>query len=84
MASNLREVINRDEAIQRFEEAILPMVIRDCEQDGEIDKPARREAWNNFTDFLCKSEEISDWQYENWEHPECTERRVVRHRRVLL
>ena len=73
---DLYKVISRDEAIERFEGTILPMVIHDCEQDGIIDKPARREAWNNFTDYLCKGEEISDWQYENWSQPESCERNI--------
>jgi hypothetical protein len=29
-----------------------------------------REAWNNWTDGLCKDGEISDWQYENWSQPD--------------
>jgi len=72
---NLNSVISRERAIERFEETILPMVIRDCEQDGEFDEPARSEAWNNFTDYLCKSEVISDWQYANWSQPKCCDRK---------
>ena len=68
---DLYKVITRDEAIERFENNILPMVIQSCEQDGHVDGPARREAWNNWTDMLCKDGEISDWQYNNWTQPEC-------------
>ncbi len=75
---DLYSVITRDEAILRFEQNILPMVIQSCEQDGELDGPARREAWNNWTDMLCKDGEISDWQYANWSQPECCERNVYR------
>jgi len=39
------------------------------EADGVPDWPARREAWNNWTDSLCKDYEISDWQYANWSQP---------------
>jgi hypothetical protein len=33
------------------------------------DKIAKRESWNNFTDSLCKSDNISLKQYENWDQP---------------
>ena len=71
---DLYKVITRDEAIERFEAFELPAVIEECEQDGELDGPARREAWNNYTDYLCKDDQISDWQYANWTQPECCER----------
>ena len=29
----------------------------------------RREAWNNFTDALCKSRQITLRQYETWTAP---------------
>jgi hypothetical protein len=29
----------------------------------------RREAWNNYTDMLCKERRITTWQYENWTNP---------------
>lgn len=34
-----------------------------------LDTVARSEAWNNFTDSLCKEGKISDWQYNNWTNP---------------
>jgi len=33
------------------------------------DIPALREAWNNYTDSLCKGGEISSRQYETWTNP---------------
>ena len=54
-----------------FEADILPMVQEAHEQDGEPDWPARREAWNNWTDSLCKDGLISDWQYHNWTQARC-------------
>ena len=33
------------------------------------DKPALREAWNNFTDSLCKDGLITERQYETWANP---------------
>ena len=29
----------------------------------------KREAWNNFTDSLCKEGYISENQYNNWTNP---------------
>ena len=66
MAKNLNDVITWVQACDLFEVAVLPGVIATYEQDGEPDWPARREEWNNWTDSLCKSGEISDWQYANW------------------
>ncbi len=73
MAKNLDTVILWEDAVTMFKETELPY-IRETERRGHIDEVMRREAWNNFTDYLCKDELISDWQYENWEHPECCER----------
>jgi len=69
MANNLYSVITWKEAVEQFNENILPQVQKEFEQDGIKDIPARSEAWNNWTDSLCKDELISDWQYENWSHP---------------
>ena len=33
------------------------------------DKVALREAWNNFTDFLCKDRQITAKQYDTWSNP---------------
>ena len=33
------------------------------------DWPARSEAWNNYTDMLCKDGQITSKQYETWAHP---------------
>jgi len=59
------------DACDIFEADILPMVKEAHEQDGEPDWPARREAWNNWTDSLCKDALISDWQYANWTQAPC-------------
>ena len=67
---NLDTVMTRDEAWDRFKTYILPSIIAWYEADGVIDKHARREEWNNYTDALCKDGLISDWQYANWTHPD--------------
>jgi hypothetical protein len=71
--SSLSTVITRDEAIIRFETELLPLIIEEFEQDGVPDIPARSEAFNNWTDALCKDGEISEWQYNNWTHPDSCE-----------
>ena len=78
---NLDTVMKWEEAEAFFIENILPG-IRETErlhgrEHGSIDEPMRSEVWNNWTDSLCKNELISDWQYENWSHPECCEREVT-------
>jgi len=69
--SSLSTVITRDEAIVRFEAEVLPGIQDMFEQDGERDIPARSEAFSDWTDALCKNNEISEWQYNNWTHPPC-------------
>ena len=71
MATNLSTVLTREQAIQQFEAFVLPTVKAIHEQDGQLDEPARSEAWNDWTDSLCKDGIISDWQYANWTHPDC-------------
>ena len=33
------------------------------------DKPARCEAWNDYTDGLCKDRQITSKQYSTWANP---------------
>ena len=71
MASQLDSVILWSDAVEQFTEMILPMVQQRHERDGEPDIVARSEAWSNYVDSLHAEEVISDWQLENWEHPDC-------------
>ena len=71
MATNLPHVTLFADACEYFTTEILPMIQEQYEQDGCPDWPARCEAWNNWTDMLCKDGEISEWQYANWSHPPC-------------
>ncbi len=73
MARDIDNPMLWQDAVNEFTTLILPMVQRAHEQNGEPDNPARCEAWNNWTDSLCKSGIISDWQYENWSHPPCND-----------
>ena len=78
MASDLHTVKTRDEAIEQFERDILPaLIVQETMWQGgtwqHADECFRSETWNNWTDAMCKNREISDWQYENWSHPDCCE-----------
>ena len=78
MATDLNTVILWEQAVEMFEQEYLP-AIRQVEQRNNggkayVDGTMRREEWNNFTDMLCKNNEISDWQYENWGQPDCCEK----------
>ena len=68
MAANLDSVMTWEQACEQFESEVFPCVQAQYEQDGVPDWPARREAWNNWTDSLCKNGQISDWQDANWSH----------------
>jgi hypothetical protein len=61
--------MTKKQAEQQFKNEVLPAIKRHYESDGIIDKPARRTAWNDFTDMLCKDGQITDHQYNNWSHP---------------
>jgi len=74
MSQNLRTVMLWKDACEYFTREILPEIQKEHELDGTgKDIPARCEAWNNWTDMLCKDGQISDWQYENWSHPPCND-----------
>lgn len=61
--------MTKREAVALFKADILPSVKAQYERDGRIDRPARAEAWNNWTDMLCKERRITLHQYETWTHP---------------
>ena len=73
MAANLPHVMTFAQACDLFTDEILPMIQEAHEQDGQPDWPARREAWNNWTDALASDGQISDWQVHNWGHPACND-----------
>ena len=68
------------DAVRYFEDNILPLIIiEETEWQGgrwqHVDEPHRCETWNNWTDMLCKDGQISDWQYDNWSHPDYLQER---------
>jgi len=50
----------REDVVERFHHEILIGMNLD-------DDTAVSEAWNNWTDMLCKDKEITGWQYQNWD-----------------
>lgn len=54
--------MNKKEAIQRFKDEELGAI-------SLTDQPALDQAWNDWTDALCKNGEITDKQYGTWVHP---------------
>lgn len=61
--------MTKRQALAEFRSEILPAVRQQFEQDGRRDLPARREAWNIYTDALCKGRQITLKQYESWTGP---------------
>lgn len=61
--------MRKEEAVRYFKLYVLPCVKDAYEQDGRRDAVARREAWNNFTDALCKDGTITPYQYDTWAQP---------------
>jgi len=59
--------MTKKQAIREFREYHLPY-IRKTEYNG-VDSIKRREAFNNFTDSLCKEGRITQKQYNNWSNP---------------
>ncbi len=44
-------------------------IYKDFLKENRFDYVAKREAWNNWTDALCKDGQITSWQYDNWTQP---------------
>lgn len=64
--------MTKDEAVEEFKEYVMPSIREQYERDGRPDWPARREAWNNFTDMLRGDRRITMKQYNTWDHPDIT------------
>lgn len=64
--------MTKAEAVASFKEGVMPGIRDQYERDGVPDWPARREAWNNYTDMLQKDGMITMHQYSTWTHPPIT------------
>lgn len=58
--------MTKRQATRHFRQFILPEVVAHYEQGGRPDESARAEAWNNWTDALCKEGAITQHQYDTW------------------
>jgi len=55
---------------EMFKNEVMPYIYsKEKEYGNGIDIPMRSEAWNDYTDMLCKDRMITDHQYNNWSHP---------------
>ena len=62
-------MFTKSEAVAEFKREGLQAVAVMYEIDGNPDWPARREAWNSYTDALCKAGVITEHQCDTWTHP---------------
>jgi hypothetical protein len=44
-------------------------MFREIDNSPKGDVVWRREAWNDFTDYLCKDRQITERQYDTWTNP---------------
>lgn len=57
----------KKEVVEQFKRDVLGSITPD-------DQPALDGAWNDYTDYLCKSGEITLGQYQSWTHPKITKK----------
>lgn len=58
-------IASEEELSERFDDEIAPLVI---EQYGENDTAAMDQAFNDWTDMLCKDGEIHEEQYSTYSY----------------
>ncbi len=68
--------MTKDQVIDYFVENHLQGVMETYEQDGIVDVPARREEFNNMTDYLCQDGQITEELYNEISLPDYLEFRV--------
>ncbi len=62
--------MTKKQAIQNFNKCFpKDSFMRDHNGKPYVDRPMRDQAWNNYTDALCKSRDITERQYETWVSP---------------
>jgi hypothetical protein len=62
--------MTKREAETEFRAHHMPAIVeREARQSGGVDKPLRRQSWNDYTDMLCKGGQITHRQYSSWTHP---------------
>lgn len=62
--------MTKRDAESQFREFHMPgLKAREAQGNGIVDKPGRRMEWNDFTDMLQKSGQITRNQSETWAQP---------------
>lgn len=56
-------IASEEELSKRFDEEVAQSVV---DEYGEDDEPAMSEAFNNWTDMLCKEGDIHEEQYNSY------------------
>lgn len=56
--------VKSEQLLEEWKVWCLPIIKEECEQDGVMDRPARREDWCNFVDAKQKNGEISEFVAE--------------------
>ncbi len=66
-----KKAMTKKEALREFNELCPRESFVTLSSNGRkaLDKPMRDQAWNDFTDALCKDGRITASQYANWHHP---------------
>ncbi|HSE99825.1 MAG TPA: hypothetical protein VLA48_02925 [Nitrososphaeraceae archaeon] len=67
------KTLNKSQVDSYFIDFILPEIKNQYEQDGIKDKPARREAYNNYIDGLQKDGQITEKQANKY----CIPKRLI-------
>ena len=57
--------MTNQDVLDQWVELELPYIRDTYEKDGIIDKPARRESFNNYVDFLAQDNHINEEQANN-------------------
>jgi len=53
-------MLTESQVLEQWIEYCLPAVKEQYEKDGIVDRPARRESWCNWIDYLNQDGQISD------------------------
>lgn len=56
--------VKSEELLEEWKTWCLPIIKEECEQDGVMDRVARREDWSHFIDAKQKNREISEFVAE--------------------
>lgn len=57
--------MTKQEAVREFRELFSALLVSGKNRD----QPAIDQAWNDWTDGLCKDKRITKKQYSTWVHP---------------